>query len=52
MPRLVSTEVAVASRSAGRVKLGQPLPESYLSFDEKSSAPQQTQRYSPFLRLV
>src|SRR5947209_3588560 len=31
----------------GRKKLGQPVPESNLASDAKSSAPQQTQRYTP-----
>ena len=44
MPWLVSVRVRTASRAMGSVKLGQPLPESYLVSLRKSSASHTMQR--------
>src|SRR3954454_3906261 len=42
-----SVLVVTASGSMGRVKLGQPVPLSYLSSDEKSGWPDTTSTYRP-----
>src|SRR4051794_35105604 len=47
MKRLLSGRSSTCSRLAGSVKLGQPVPESNLVSEEKSSVPQPTQRYMP-----
>jgi len=39
---LWSVFVVTASASIGRVKLGQPVPLSYLSVDENSGCPETT----------
>ena len=44
MKWLPSSAVARLAGSAGRQKLGQPLPDSNLCSDRNNSAPQQTQR--------
>ena len=45
IPWLTSLSVATASGSAGSTKLGQPLPDSYLASERKSTVRQPTQRY-------
>jgi hypothetical protein len=47
MPRLWSGCSSTASATAGSVKLGQPLPESYLASELNSSLPHAPQRYMP-----
>jgi hypothetical protein len=44
--------VATASGSIGLVKLGHPVPLSYLSVDEKSGWPETTLKWAPFFGLA
>ena len=44
IPWLLSVSVTTLSSSVGSTKLGQPVPESNLSSERKSSAPQPAQR--------
>jgi hypothetical protein len=47
IPYVVSLSVATFSGTAGREKLGQPVPESNLVSELNKGAPQQTQLYMP-----
>ena len=47
MNRLRSASVLTFWSSCGRVKLGQPVPESNLLAESNSGAPQQTHLYDP-----
>ena len=47
MPRDLSSCSSTASATAGSVKLGQPLPESYFDSELNSSLPHAPQRYMP-----
>jgi hypothetical protein len=44
MKKLLSVSVSTLCSVDGCVKLGQPVPDSNLSSESKSSLPQQTQR--------